>query len=341
MRKTWLLALLAAILFTGCGEKPGKEILREAPAMHLSGGEQEKEIRYSSSGWDYRVTDIEWQGYRACGAHPVMMGFEQDRNILPLTQDKVSVWFDIQPASIQISYWKEMDLGNESAYESGISIKPDIESEGRYSFLLPSDSGSICVVWATWKEEDYKGDGEYIFLMSDRTPEEILAERDKTEKEAGTEKPPVETEPDIPNQDGTDSSSPAGEGAGGKEAIDGLAEGNALQISLRETTYSTDVKEIVMVLKNTGDTEYEYGSAYYIEYWDSDQWKKLEYKENTGFCGVGNLLQAGKEYEVIQDISYVYDTPLKEGKYRICLAAYPSERYDEEIVYTCEFTVIK
>jgi len=89
----------------------------------------------------------------------------------------------------------------------------------------------------------------------------------------------------------------------------------AIQISSDQKTYSIPIKQLHLIIENTGSTELVFSPAVYVEKLESDGWYQIPYKD-IAFTEIGIVLAAGGTHadEVPMDQLHYQ---LQEGTYRI------------------------
>ena len=89
----------------------------------------------------------------------------------------------------------------------------------------------------------------------------------------------------------------------------------AIQVSSDQETYSLPVKQLRLVIENTGSTGVSFGPAIYLEKLEVDGWYQIPYK-NLGFTDGEIGVAIGETYvdEVPVDMVHYQ---LQEGTYRI------------------------
>ncbi|WP_422124523.1 immunoglobulin-like domain-containing protein [Planococcus sp. X10-3] len=108
----------------------------------------------------------------------------------------------------------------------------------------------------------------------------------------------------------------------------------SIQISSDQESYSLPVKQLHLIIENTGSTELVFGSAIYLEKLEDDGWYQIPYK-NMAFTDIGILLAPGGTHldEVpVDQLHY----QLQEGTYRIVKEFYNES---QQTVLAAEFEI--
>ena len=124
-----------------------------------------------------------------------------------------------------------------------------------------------------------------------------------------------------------------------KSAYDDLpsefqAQDAAIQVSSDQETYSLPLKQLHLVIENTGSTELVFSPAVYLEKLESDGWYQIPYKD-MAFTEIAMVLAAGETQmdEVpVDQLHY----QLQEGTYRIVKEFYTGS---EQAVLAAEFEI--
>lgn len=108
----------------------------------------------------------------------------------------------------------------------------------------------------------------------------------------------------------------------------------AIQVSSDQETYSLPVKQLHLIIENTGNTELVFSNAIYLEKLEADGWYHIPYKD-MAFTEIARVLAAGEtEADEVPVDKLHYQ--LQEGTYRIVKEFYTGS---EQTVLAAEFEI--
>ena len=161
--KKILVLLLVCMVLTGCAAKvpqtePPTTVpeLSQVPEMLVTCGNDEFYVASTNHSWTAPGEDGEMFAVFANGHHPLERYMEKE--FRTLTEDRVSLSFSVEPASITVVRWardagaKEMDRGESITLDSG-------------SFVTETGSW-IYQITVTWEGDTWGGQAEYELYLS-------------------------------------------------------------------------------------------------------------------------------------------------------------------------------
>ena len=132
------------------------ELVSEPPVLMIEDGEQTITLRSGNGEWAYHIGNGKWASSNFCGAHPLDNVHTPDP--VPLSDNPVTLSFDLLPDSVTVLCWPDTDLGNTESSPSEVPVT---------NFTFSSKPGSwIYEITARWEQSDnrnYHGHASYAF----------------------------------------------------------------------------------------------------------------------------------------------------------------------------------